>query len=145
MAKYNTDRWFPVVGVVEYWNETFALVENRFPSYFHGIKDFYYNVKGGNNLQRHVDNFEGVYVSDFPICMSIRKKRGFVPELREHESSRVPYISEEARAKLKEILAIEYDFYNFLSQRVERQYKQLQTQIEDAGESPVVSDDEKTL
>ena len=47
MAKYNTDRWFPVVGVVEYWNETFALVENRFPSYFQGIKDFYYNVKGG--------------------------------------------------------------------------------------------------
>ena len=69
----------------------------------------------------------------------------FFLELREHESTRVPYISEEARAKLKEILAIEYDFYNFLSQRVERQHKQLMAQIEDAGDEALVSDEKTTL
>ncbi len=40
-AKENIDAWFPVVAVIEHFEESMAVLEHKLPEYFKGISKIY--------------------------------------------------------------------------------------------------------
>ncbi|KAL1132820.1 hypothetical protein AAG570_010772 [Ranatra chinensis] len=42
-AKYNVEKYYPVVGVLEEMNATLSVLENKIPLFFRGIKEMYFS------------------------------------------------------------------------------------------------------
>ena len=46
-AQQNVEQFYPVVGVLEDFHNTLAVLEERVPFFFQGVTDLYYNVLNG--------------------------------------------------------------------------------------------------
>lgn len=42
-AKFNVEKYFTVVGVLEHLNETLSTLEYKIPQYFKGLQNLYFN------------------------------------------------------------------------------------------------------
>lgn len=53
-AKQNVERYYPVVGLLEYLNETVLVLENRLPMFFKGAIELYTNKISGKILKQYM-------------------------------------------------------------------------------------------
>ena len=95
MAKYNVEKYYPVVGVLEKFNETLAVLENKMPRYFRGASN--------------VDFMEG-YKNEKQLN-SKRKKP--------------PKMSQMTKQIIKANMTNEIEFYEFCAQRLQKQFDAL--------------------
>ena len=86
-AKYNVEKHYFFVGVVDRMEETLKLLEYLLPQFYKGALDLYKKTGGPRNIRFHFQ----------------------------------PKLSDEGTAYLKNLLEYNYDFYNFVSQRMSRQ------------------------
>ncbi|KAK4294416.1 hypothetical protein Pmani_032957 [Petrolisthes manimaculis] len=92
MAKYQAEYEYAVVGLTEEWNTTLAVLEHYLPMFFRGARQRYWS-------QEFEDNH------------MVNKNMKKYKEVRE-----------EVTKLLKEKLALEYELYEFLRQRLHQQY-----------------------
>ncbi len=101
----HVEKFYPVVGVLEDLPATFAAMENLLPrAFFRNMADVY---RGEYNLQLRNLLLDIFY---FIFAGQVHRK-----------SSRHEDVSEEAKAKLKDVLKNEYIFYDFIKRRLKNQ------------------------
>ena len=94
-AKYNVEKYYPVVGVLEKFNETLRVLEEVMPQYF----------KGASN----VDYTEGY-----------KKEKLF-----NSNRPKPPRIMETTKLIMKANMTHEFEFYEFCVQRLQNQFDAL--------------------
>ncbi|XP_042868859.1 heparan sulfate 2-O-sulfotransferase pipe-like [Penaeus japonicus] len=94
-AKFNAEYEYSVVGLVEHWNMTLAVLEHFLPSFFQGVQQRYWDAEFKD--QRTVN----------------KNPKKYKP------------VSETVLKVLKNKMAHEYELYEFLKQRLFLQYKSI--------------------
>ncbi|CAG0915161.1 unnamed protein product [Notodromas monacha] len=97
-ALENIEKFYPVVGVLEKWNETLTVME-EFPKtrpFFKGITDIYYSKARKEGKEGRINYND-----------SNKPKQGITPKVKE---------------ALGEMLSSEYTLYKFLMKRLMNQY-----------------------
>ncbi|XP_066962713.1 heparan sulfate 2-O-sulfotransferase pipe-like [Macrobrachium rosenbergii] len=91
-AKEVVEKEFAVVGILEEWPKTLAVLEHYIPRYFKGASDIYFKEMHGNKILTNQNFYK-------------------------------PRVEEKAREYLGRNFTIELEFYDFLKQRLDRQYR----------------------
>ena len=92
-AKANIVQWFPIVGVLEFVQETVTALEHNFPEFFSGL----------NSNWQERRRFRMVKMGNITID-----------------------VQEKTKEKLKKMLSVDYDLYNFVVQRLMHQFTNLE-------------------
>lgn len=94
-AKFNAEYEYSVIGLVEHWNTTLAVLEHFLPSFFQGVQQRYWDAEFKD--QRTVN----------------KNPKKYKP------------VSETVRKILKDKMALEYELYEFLKQRLHQQFESI--------------------
>ncbi|KAK7077755.1 hypothetical protein SK128_021164 [Halocaridina rubra] len=95
-AKFHAEFEYSVIGVLEEWNKTISVLEHFIPSFFKGATQRYYST-------------------EFETEKQVNKN----PKKYKEES-------EEVKTALKNRMTVEYEFYEFLKQRLYKQYQSIE-------------------
>ncbi|XP_066983415.1 heparan sulfate 2-O-sulfotransferase pipe-like isoform X1 [Macrobrachium rosenbergii] len=91
-AKFHAEYEYSVIGITEEWNTTLGVLEQYLPAFFSGARQRYFS-------------------SEFQNERTVNKNPKKYKE-----------VSAEVRTALKNRMALEYELYEFLKQRLHRQY-----------------------
>ncbi|XP_068210961.1 heparan sulfate 2-O-sulfotransferase pipe-like isoform X2 [Palaemon carinicauda] len=91
-AKFHAEYEYSVIGIAEDWNTTLGVLEQYLPTFFNGARQRYFS-------------------SEFEKERMVNKNPKKYKE-----------VSEEVRKALKNRMALEYELYEFLKQRLHMQY-----------------------
>ncbi|XP_068203308.1 heparan sulfate 2-O-sulfotransferase pipe-like [Palaemon carinicauda] len=97
-AKEVVEKEFAVVGILEEWPKTLAVLEHYIPRYFKGASDAYYKKMHDSKILTNQNFYK-------------------------------PRVDEKAREYLSRNFTIELEFYDFLKQRLDRQYRAIATTL----------------